>query len=68
MKDGLKLCLCSTMVPLASATGYATIGGSVSFAGLFVWWLLRMEARESAAEQAEEEAALEGDGDRASQP
>lgn len=51
------------IVPLASATGYATIGGSVSFAAVFVWWLLRMEARETAAEQAEEEAAVEGDAD-----
>jgi len=49
------------LVPLASATGYATIVGSVSFAGVFVWWLLRAEARDSADERAEEEAALEGE-------
>lgn len=60
--------LCSRMIPLASATGYVTIGGSVSFAAVFVWWLLRMEARETAAEQSEEEAALEGEPERVSPP
>jgi hypothetical protein len=56
--------LCS-MIPLASATGYVTIGGSVAFAGLFVWWLLRTEARDTAVQRAEEEAAGQAErGDR----
>jgi cbb3-type cytochrome oxidase subunit 3 len=50
------------LVPFASATGYATIVGSVSFAGVFVWWLLRAEAREN-TDEADEEATLEGDTD-----
>jgi hypothetical protein len=56
------------IVPLASTTGYVTIGGSVSFAAVFVWWLLRAEARESASRRREEEATLEGDPDRVSPP
>jgi len=49
------------MLPLASATGYVTIVGSVSFAAVFAWWLLRAEARETADEREEEEAALKGE-------
>jgi len=47
------------MLPIASASGYAVIGGAVAFAGLFTWYLLRMEARTARAEEAEAEAQSE---------
>ena len=47
--------LCA-MIPLASASGYAVIAGAVAFAAVLLWLLLRMEARDEAAERAEEEA------------
>jgi len=60
--------LCSMTLPLASATGYVTIFGSVSFALVFVWWLLRAEARDTADTREEEEAALNVDPERAERP
>ncbi len=59
--------LCTMTLPLASATGYVTIVGSVSFAAVFVWWLLRAEARDT-ADAREEEAALNGDPKRSEPP
>jgi len=56
------------MLPLASATGYVTIIGSVSFAAVFAWWLLRAEARDTADGREEEEAAIDGEGERVSPP
>jgi hypothetical protein len=53
------------MLPLASASGPAYIGAVVISAALFLWWLLRAEAREGAAEKAEEEAAAREAGDEA---
>jgi hypothetical protein len=47
------------MVPLASASGLAVIGGSISLALLAIWWLLRGEAREYEEEQAAEQEAAE---------
>jgi hypothetical protein len=38
------------MLPLASASGFAVISVVVVAAGLFLWWLLRMEAEEQAGE------------------
>ncbi|HUB75394.1 MAG TPA: hypothetical protein VL979_15350 [Solirubrobacteraceae bacterium] len=43
------------MLPIASASGYAVIGGAVAFAGLFAWYLLRMEARVARSEESEAE-------------
>jgi len=61
--------LFSTMLPLASATGYATIVGSVSFALVFGWWLLRSEAREAAARgEADETTPPDGESDGVSPP
>jgi hypothetical protein len=45
--------VCS-MLPLASVGGPVVIGVAVASAGLLVWWLLRAETRDEAAEQAEE--------------
>jgi hypothetical protein len=50
----------SSMPPLASS-GPIYIGAAVVPAVLFLWWLLRAEARDSAAEAAEEAAALAGE-------
>ncbi len=43
------------MIPLASASGDTVIGASVAGAGLLLWWLLRMEAQDTAAEDSSEE-------------
>jgi hypothetical protein len=62
------------MPPLASS-GPIYIGAVVVPAALFLWWLLRAEARETAAEADEEAAPEEHDqptrdtnGDRISAP
>jgi hypothetical protein len=62
------------MPPLASS-GPIYIGAVVVPAALFLWWLLRAEAREAAAEADEEAAPAEHDqpthdanGDRISAP
>ena len=57
MKDAAAGYLVIDDAPLASATGYVTIIGSVSFAAVFVWWLLRAEARRRTADGREEEEA-----------
>lgn len=49
------------MLPLASVNGPVVIGVVVSSAALFLWWLLRGEARDQAAESAEEEASREAE-------
>jgi hypothetical protein len=49
----------SSMPPLASS-GPIYIGAVIVPAALFLWWLLRAEAREAAAE-ASEETAGEGE-------
>jgi ABC-type uncharacterized transport system YnjBCD substrate-binding protein len=49
------------MLPLASASGLAVIGGATSASVLFLWWLLRAETRDEAREAAAkgEPASLE---------
>jgi hypothetical protein len=55
--------LCSMTPPLASATGYVTIFGSVGFALVFVVWLLRAEAQDTADTREEEEAMLKDESE-----
>ncbi len=43
------------MLPLASAGGVAIISVVVVFSVLFLWWLLRVEAREGGAEEKTED-------------
>jgi hypothetical protein len=50
------------MLPLASTSGYAVIGGAVAGSALLIWLLLRTEKREERARQ----AAGEGHGDAGS--
>jgi len=54
----------SAMLPLASATGYAAIGGAVAFAGAFAWYLLRMESYTAREEEAEQQAAEQRDAEQ----
>jgi hypothetical protein len=56
------------MIPLASASGYAVISIAVAFVAVALWLMLRLEARDAAAERAEEDAAREADGERVSPP
>lgn len=44
------------VIPLASASGAAIIGVVVLSAGLFLWWLLRAEARDAPTEETPEDA------------
>jgi len=55
-------------VPLASASGYAVVGGAVLFALVLLRVLLRMEARDAGRKDAEEEAARSADPKRLSPP
>jgi hypothetical protein len=52
--------VCS-MLPLASSSGLAIIGGATSGAVLFLWWLLRAETRDEAREAAEEGEPASGE-------
>jgi hypothetical protein len=53
----------SLMLPLASASGLAIIGGATSASVLFLWWLLRAEARDEAAAERDRDAASGTDQD-----
>jgi len=56
------------MIPLASASGYAVISIAVAFTAVLLWLLLRMEARDEAADRAKEDAAREAEAKRISPP
>jgi cbb3-type cytochrome oxidase subunit 3 len=43
------------MLPVASSSGFAIISVAVLVAVLVVWWLLRAEARDEAAEKETDE-------------
>jgi len=67
MKEGPPAILHS-MIPLASASGYAVISIAVAFTAVLLWLLLRMEARDEAADRAKEDAAREAEAKRISPP
>src|SRR5271154_179480 len=67
MKEGPPAILHS-MIPLASASGYAVISIAVAFTAVLLWLLLRMEARDEAADRAKQDAAREAEAKRISPP
>ncbi len=74
MAAGRVVDIVCSMVPLASSSGLAVIGGAVSLSVLLLMWLLRGEARDEAREEALEQAKREKaqggepDGDRKVEP
>jgi hypothetical protein len=55
------------MLPLASASGVAIIGGATSASVLFLWWLLRAEAHDEEREAAADGEAANGEPEVAPQ-
>jgi hypothetical protein len=49
------------MLPLASGSGYAIIGGVVTASALLIWVLLRSEVRNEQADQPTEDARSDAD-------